>query len=557
MASPYADLDKQKPDLNAFIERNNDILKEFLNIYQNADKGPSQDEVQGTSIPFVYNLLGSWVINPSTVSINTFQRISYTDSIISSSLEYNTSIISNTVGEYFHVNKDIEKFVRKCFNRLEEGKSGLIRDMLTAMWSGFYAGEKVYSKPSEYMDGKIWIKDVISFPPNTVLFRANRIGKLDDYIYQYVYFATNPGIQNSLSYLLPGNGAFGEAECGNPNGLGGGYPSGYPDGVSFAGDFEYPIRTTNIQTVGLIPVPRNKMIHYVRKGQDGFLNPYGRSMLRSAYNFYVLKCAFLQFLAIAGDKKSMPILVAYCDPNSLTTTSPMNAMNPDPILNNPNQTQLAIDSVRFAINSMRGDSALVLPGMKGASYDIQAIHSEGNLNIFVDTLKYLDDSMQQSLLIPSSMFGDSSGASYALGTSQSSIHNKLLSSIRNSVTKTLLRDYVSDLIKMNYDPSEYNNDLGYFESELLNTEDKIQVAKLYETMKNSGLTSTVISEDINKYRQMVGDAELTDKQIKELQKDIEEQNAPKANDSTNKTDVKSTDKHYKKRHDVPMGGSSS
>lgn len=552
MASNYQDLNKQKPDLNAFIERNNDILKEFLNIYQTADSSPSQNEVLGTSIPFVYNLLGSWLINPSTVSINTFQRISYTDSIISSSLEYNTSIISNTVGEYFHSNKDIEKFVRKCFDRLQEGKSGLIRDMLTAMWAGFYTGEKVYSKPSEYMDGKIWIKNVISFPPNTVLFRSNRIGELDDHIYQYVYFATNPGIQNSLSYLLPGNGVLGTAECGNPN-LGG-YPAGYPDGVSFAGDFEYPIRTTNIQTVGLIPIPRSKVIHYVRKGQDGFLNPYGRSMLRSAYNFYILKCAFLQFLAIAGDKKSLPILIAYCDPNTLTTSSPSTPQNPDPIINNPQATQYAVDTVRMALNALRGDSALILPGMKGNAYDIDVVHSEGNLDIFLDTLRYLDDSMQQSLLIPSSMFGDSSGASYALGTSQSSIHNKLLSSIRNSVTKTLLQDYVSDLIKMNFDINEYDNDLGYFESELLNTEDKINVVKLYETMKNSGLTSIDIKEDVNKYRQMIGETRLTESEMKDLQKSVEDM---KIKDTTNKIDVKSNDKHYKKRNDVPIGGSSS
>ncbi len=545
----FPEKSSNKPDLNKFIERNNEILTEFLDIYQLDKNPPSMEEVSGTSIPFVYNLLGSWLINPSTVSIDTFQRISYTDSIISSSLEYNTSIISNTVGNYYHSNKEIEKFVRKCFDQLDEGKSGLIRDMLTAMWAGFYLGEKVYSKPSEYIDGKIWIKSVISYPPSTVLFRVNRVGQIDDFVYQYVYFAVNPGIQNALSYLVPGN-----SELGGQDGCGGGYPNGSPDGISFMGDFIFPIRSTNIQTVGLVPVPRTKMIHFVRKGQDGFLNPYGRSMLRSAYNFYVLKCAFLQFLAIAGDKKSMPILVAYVDPNTLTTNSQSNPMNPDPLLNNPNQTQEAMNSLRQVLNAMRGDSALLFPGMKGQAFDIEAIHSEGNLSIFIDTLRYLDDSMQQSLLIPSSMFGGGSGQSYALGTSQNSIHNKLLSSIRNSVTQTLLKDYVQDLIKMNFSEDEYNNHLGYFESDLMNTEDKINVVKLYETMKNSGLTSSKIDEDINRYRQMVGESELSTKQLKELQDSMDEM---KIKDTSNKVDVKSNDEHYKKRTDIPMGGSSS
>lgn len=546
-AGSYTEKSDMKPDLNKFIERNNEILHQFLDIYQLDSKGPSPSEVAGTSIPFVYNLLGSWLINPSTVSLDTFQRISYTDSIISSSLEYNTSIISNTVGQYYHENKEIEKFVRKCFDRLEGGKSGLIRDMLSAMWAGFYVGEKVYSKPSEYMDGKIWIKNVISYPPSTVLFRVNRIGQIDEYIYQYVYFAINPGIQNELSYLVPGNSELGGQGAS-------GYPNGSPDGISFMGDFIFPIRSTNIQTVGLVPVPRTKMIHFVRKGQDGFLNPYGRSMLRSAYNFYVLKCAYLQFLAIAGDRKSTPLLVLYCDPNALTTPSQSSPTMPDPILNNPQQTQNAIDTARQALNALRGDSALLLPGMKGQAFDVQVADVAGNLDIFVNTLKYCDDSMQQSLLIPSSMFGDSSGASYALGTSQSSIHNKLLSSIRNAVTQTLTNDFVSDLIKMNFDPSEYNNDLGYFESDLLNTEDKINVVKLYETLKNSGLTSSKIEEDIRRYRQLVGESELSKKQMSDLQKSIEEQNMK---DTTGKVDVKSGDDHYKKRTDLPMGGSSS
>jgi hypothetical protein len=540
----------KKPTLETFINRNNDVLSEFLNIYHLDKKGDSG--ALGTSIPFVYNLLGSFLINPSTVSLDTFQRMSYTDSIISSSLEYNTSIISNTVGDYFHKNKKIEKFVRKCFTEIKGGKSGLIRDMLTAMWAGFYTGEKVYSKPSEYIDGKIWVKSVLPYPPSTVLFRVDREGQLDDYIYQYVYFATNPGIQNSLSYLGAGplEGA-GQGGCG--------YPNSSPDGISFMGDFVFPIRSTNLQTVGLVPVPRNKIIHFTRKGQDGFLNPYGRSMLRSAYNFYVLKCAFLQFLAVAGDKKSLPILVAYVDPTALTTSAFSNPMNPDPILNNPQQTQLAIDTVRQALQALRGDSALILPGMKGSAYDLEAIHSEGNLDIFINALKYCDDSMQQSLFIPSSMFGNTSGASYALGTSQTTMQNKMLSSTRNSTEDTLIDDYVSDLITMNFSPDEYENyelKFGYFESELMNTEDKIQVAKLYETMKNSGLTSPSIIEDINKYRQKLGDSELTDAEIKLIQKDIEKQNQPKGKDTSTKVDVKSHDKHYKKRNDVPQGGSS-
>jgi hypothetical protein len=554
------DIERQKPDLNKFIERNNNILDEFLDIYKE-DREPAYKEVHGTSIPYVFNLLGSWLINPSTVSISTFQRMSYSDSVITSSLEYNTSIISNTIGDYYHENKKIQKFIRTCFDHLSEGKTGLIRDMLTAMWAGFYVGEKVYSKPSEFIDGKVWIKSVIAFPPTTVLFRVNRAGQLDEFLYQYVYFAQNPGIQNSLSYLTPGWGLPGYGAGGGGTEFGAGFGPNWNivDGLAFTGDVDFPLRTTNIQTVGMIPVPRTKCIHYVRKGEDGFLNPYGRSMLRSAYNFYVLKCAFLQFLAIAGDRKSTPLLLLYVDPNAMTTNSQVSPNMPDPVQNNPQAAQTAINTATEALARLRGDSALILPGMKGAAFEVDVADIGANLNLFIDCLRYCDDSMRQSLLNPGSLIGSGqeAGGSYASTASQESVNNRLLSTMRNSITTTIISDFVKDLIQKNYQEEEYNNDFGYFESQLINIEDKTNLIKQYEAMVNSGLTSPDIKEDINKYRQKLGDRELTDKELNEIKKYKEELDMPKTKDTTNKTDVKSTDSHYKKNTNKPKGGSSS
>jgi len=75
-------------------------------------------------------------------------------------------------------------------------------------------------------------------------------------------------------------------------------------------------------------------------------------------------------------------------------------------------------------------------------------------------------------------------------------------------------------------------------------------------MRACGLTGPTIINDINKYRQLVGDSELSEKEIKELQKELEKMNM-KPKDTTGKTDVKSTDSHYKKQNNLPKGGSSS
>jgi hypothetical protein len=526
-----------KAMVDSLIASNNRILKSFIdnNIGNFAN---DSGEIIGSSIPMVYNFYGSWLINPSTISIETFQRMTYSDPVITSALEYNSSVISNTIGEYFHEDSEIQDFVRKSISKLEGNKKGLIRNMLTAMWAGFAVGEKVYSEPEEFIDGKMWIKRVVPLPPSTILFRADIHGTLVPEIYQYVYFANYPGYQNMLSELTFDNG--------------GACATAPPDALSYAGDMPYPVRTATFQAMGLVAIPKSKTIHFVRKGQDGFENPYGRSMLRAAYNFFILKCAYLQFLAIAGDKKSLPLLVAYVDPNALTSNVPISPEAPDALMQPGGvEVQEALSAVTKALNMVRGDTGLVLPGMKGAAYDLEAIHIEGNTDLFLNALNYLDDQIQKSLFFPSSILGGGDGASFAMGTNQSTIQNKLLSAIRNDIMDCLIKDYVSDLIESNFLPEKYNKfvqEFGYFEPELMNTEDKINVAKLYEAKRNSGLTSASIRKDIDTTRQVLGDAPLTDEEFSALQKDFENMNPQKTN-------VKEVDSHYKKQNDKPQGGS--
>lgn len=537
-----------KSSLNEFLTQNDKILDEFLKV-NSMWKMNNEEGIEGTSIPFVYNLIGSWLINPSTVSLDTFQRMAYSDPVITSALEYNSSVISNTIGEYHHPDSKIQEFVRDCFKRLKGGKDQLIRDIMTCMWSGFFCGEKVYSSYSEFIDGKLWIKEVLPLPAMSLIFRVDNAGRLENFIYQYVYYAGAPGIQNILSSNYGGGSLEGDIEF-----LGNRCATNSPDALSYEGDFTIPIRSTNIQMIGLQPIPRGKIIHYARKGQDGLNNPYGRSMLRAAYNFYILKCAMLQFLAVASKIKSFPLLLAYVDPNALSAPTSVTPEFPN-AMQQPYQVnaQQAVDTVADILSQSRGDNAIVLPWMKNIGCLVDTVHCEGNTDLLINTMNFLDDQLQKSLFFPSSMLGGGAGASYAMGTSQNSIHSKLLSADRNAIAGTLVTEFVKDIIVKNFPEEQHKNFFGWFDAELLNTEDKINVLKLYELMVSTGLSTNFIKEDVDRFRQKIGEPPLSNEEFELLKEHAV--TASNKNDNSNKTDAKEIDKHYKHQTDVPVGGS--
>jgi hypothetical protein len=150
---------------------------------------------------------------------------------------------------------------------------------------------------------RVHVEKLVTLPPSTVLFEVNRTGDItEDGILQY---------QRNYNPALLGSGTL--------YGSGFSYSTfpgdGRPDPFAKFGDLPYPIRVGNTYSYLSIRMPRDKCIHYAFDAQGRFGNPYGRSLLRRAYNFWVLKNALLRMLAIAMDRKGTPILVVYTDSN--------------------------------------------------------------------------------------------------------------------------------------------------------------------------------------------------------------------------------------------------
>ena len=230
-------------------------------------------EQRGTPIPALFNQFYKFIQNPSTVSVETFKRMVDTDDTIGSGVDFLTTCLAARIGMYQHPSQEITDFVNRALGKIQGGFGKAVKELLSASWAGFSVMEKVWTNTD---DGWI-VKELVSLPPGTLLFETNRTGELtDDGILQY---------QRNYN---PANLAFGS---GSLFGFSNGGISGARMNDPYAkfGDFPFPIRTANTYSYLSIRIPIEKCIHYSFDASGNFGNPYGRSLLRRAYKWYVME----------------------------------------------------------------------------------------------------------------------------------------------------------------------------------------------------------------------------------------------------------------------------
>lgn len=445
---------------------------------------------RGTPIPALFNNFYKFVQNPSTVSIETFKRMIDTDDTIGSGVDFLITCLAARLGTYQHPNKEISSFINKRLNEIDGGWTPAVRSLLAGTWSGFMVMEKVWANT----ENGFVPKKLVALPPSTILFEVDRTGELTfDGILQYqrnynpAFFQSGSNyLFGFASYMLPADRAF------------------KPDPFAKLGDFPYPLRTSNLFSYLAIRIPTAKCIHYAFDGQGGFGNPYGRSMLRRAYNFYVLKHAVLQMLAIALDRKGTPLTLVYADPN--TTVIDANKYSSGTSAKGQRIGIRADQAARDAFRNIHNDTTIILPGKKGQIYDTDFVPQTSNANDFIETLRFCNMSLLRALLIPSLVFlgGDGSGA-YALGQEHAKTFDKICDGMLEGAKQCLIQQLVHEMIAYNFPESMWKEDgLGTFGKRELTQDEINKEMEVIEKAVNIGAIDMNDMNDLNSIRDKMG-----------------------------------------------------
>ena len=475
---------------DAISDISNDLQSLLYDILPEIKSG----EEQATSIPYLYNMLGDFITNPSTVSVSTFRRMCSTDPAIGSALDYEAALIASTIGPFSHVNPEIQEMVRwQLMNLGGGGFRELVKNMLSAEWAAYFLGEMAETQK----DGFYRIKHVTPIPPITTLFAVDNNGRIkeENGIFQYIINTYAPGFQ---SFNVAG-GQFSPVGAG-PTPL-------EVDPFADGGDYDYPIRQPYANLFGIQPLRTEMMIYFKFNSILDLGNPYGNSRLRRIYSLYVLKYGVLQFLSQVLYKKSMPLLVVKYDGTMQTQT-------PD----GQNSQPLAY-SVRQAMFDANGNSFVMFPTINGV--EIEPVKIEGDLTIFKDILEYIDRSIYMGIGTPPTL-SNQDGGSHSGNYMQDSIHNKLVQDKRDDLTDCLLRTIVKKIIDNNFIYGKDFTDYGSFESKSLSLDDKLKLSAMFEQNTRSGIANVAIEDDLEKMREVLGyeTADEITKKISSMNKEV-------------------------------------
>lgn len=440
----------------------------------------------GTTIPALFSQFYKFIQNPSTVSVETFKRMIDTDDTIGSGVDFLITCLSARLGRYVHPNKEVTEWVNKALDHIDGGFFNVVKELLGATWAGFMVAEKVWANE----ELGFVVKKVVSLPPVTMLFETERTGEL-----------TEDGVLQYQKNFNPGGGAYGL------NFMYGFSGSRRPDPFAKLGDLAFPLRTGNIWNYLSVRIPREKCIHYAFDATGKLGNPYGRSLLRRAYKWWVMKDAFSQMLSIALDRKGTPLTVVFADAAAtIADPTKIDPRNANVARGQPSFGIRADKAASEAFKNIHNDSTIILPGKKDQIYSLDFVPQASNASDFMAAIDLCNRSIMRALLIPALIFTGGDGAgSYALGQEHAKTFDKILDGINAGARQVLIHQLIAQMIRFNFPRSVWEKDgFGDFGKRELSPEEVEKEMKVVEMGVNCGVIDPTDLKDLNQVRDKIG-----------------------------------------------------
>lgn len=461
------------------------IKSELKNRYDELSSLQEEQIQEGTSIPQLYGSLSRFIANPSTVSVETYKRMIDTDETLGAGTDFLILALIARWGDYKHKNKKIQKLVRKALAQMEGSWHENLDEMLSAEWAGFSLTEQVWKFMTDFDGAPAYVpKKLVTYPPLTIVFAVNRHGEvLPDGIFQYQRY------HNTFFNSFHGVG------------LGGDIDGFRPDMLASVGDYPYPIRVAADLTYLTVKIPKEKCIHLRSSVTGKFSNPYGRSTLRRIYKNWVMKDAFLKMWLVAADRKGSPLLVGYAAPND---TVLQQGQIPDPRSGDGGQVQAmrADQALAQTMRKIHNSSFIVLPGKKDETYLVEAIQSQGDMNVFKDGTEYFNKAIMRGLLLPPLVLGGDGGGSFALGQEHNKIFKQVVDGKLKVYKQNVIDQFISKIIRYNFPKDEWiKHGFGEFLLEDFDPEVMEKLSNIFRNLTEAGYMSASDQVDMDVVRE--------------------------------------------------------
>lgn len=406
------------------------VIDDFSSVNKALLVNDGDPTMLGTAIPYLFNLYSDLILNPCTISTSELQKMVYTMPVLACGLSIITNLVINEIKTYNHLNKQYADFINEMIKKMDRPLSIIIKDMLTMLWAGYYVGEKKLVTVGRYT----YVQDIQPRPAQSILFRVDSQGQLkDDGIIQYYFNNLWTGYGNLLAYNQVG-----------PDG------SQIPNPYAPVGDLDFPLRTVWAQPIGTVVIPKDKCIHITYRGLDGMDNPYGRPLIRPAYNAYLARAALDKINLNKARMNGSAIPVITVSPNQTKTAEGLAAFD-------DLQNQLE----NMGNNEDAPNPYLLLLAEYQKSVWVDTLNSTANLDQFINMSKYYDQQQILTLLFQSDLMGLSDKGSQALGETQNDLVGRNISAVVDSVKDTLIQQMVKPILQINFNEQE---DFGSFDN---------------------------------------------------------------------------------------------
>lgn len=432
--------------------KSSSIIDQVSSINKQIMPNDGDKSMYGTAIPYLFNLYSDLIVNPSSVSISEFQKMAYSQPVISYGLRIINNLVKNEIGIFQHEKEKYQTFINTMLNSMDRSFDDVLDNMLTASWAGFSLGEKKYSTDDNLY---LTVKDIQPRPPQSIVYRVNSQGILkDDGIIQYFFNNMWTGYGNLL--------AFNEISP---------YGTQRPNPYASLGDLDYPWRTNFVQPIGTVVIPKDKCVHFALSGLDGFNSPYGRSLLRSAYDSYLVRTDMTRITKNAANFGAYSIPIFIADPNQYSTP----------------EGQTVLDNLYTQLSDLgrngSGNSFIVTNGTKD-SLIIEKLESSANLDAMIATNEYFDKMMALSILMNTNLHGLADTGTYGVGQSQQELLNSNVTAIAEQVKNCLITQLIKPLLQFNFNEQK---DFGTFALvDNVNSDIEVNI-KTLEYLADSGI----------------------------------------------------------------------